>query len=33
MALLEKRIGNEENPLEVDELREEMNLRFERLSV
>ena len=32
MVLLEKRIGNKENPLEVDELREELNLRFERLS-
>ena len=32
MVLLEKRIGNKDNPLEVDELREELNLRFERLS-
>ena len=32
MVLLEKRIGNKDNPLDVDELREELNLRFERLS-
>ena len=31
MVLLEKRIGNKSNPLEVDELREELNLRYERL--
>jgi gag-polypeptide of LTR copia-type/Zinc knuckle len=31
MVLLEKRIGDKSNPLEVDELREELNLRYERL--
>jgi gag-polypeptide of LTR copia-type len=29
MVLLEKRIGDKSNPLEVDELREELNLRYE----
>jgi hypothetical protein len=33
MLLLEKRIGNKANPLEVSELHEELNLRFERLSI
>jgi hypothetical protein len=33
MVLLEKRIGNKENPLEIDKLREYLNLRFEKLSV
>jgi hypothetical protein len=33
MYLWEKRIVNKENPLEVDELREELNHRFERLSI
>jgi hypothetical protein len=28
MVLLEKRIGNKENLLEVDELREELNQRY-----
>ena len=31
MVLLEKRIGDKSNPLEVNELREELNLRYERL--
>jgi hypothetical protein len=33
MVLLDERIGNKENPLEVDELRVEFNLSFERLSM
>jgi 3'-phosphoadenosine 5'-phosphosulfate sulfotransferase (PAPS reductase)/FAD synthetase len=33
MVLLEKRIHNKENPTEVNKLCEEMNLRFERLSM
>ena len=33
MVLLEKRIGNKENPLEIREMRKELNLRFERLNV
>jgi hypothetical protein len=33
MILLEQRIVNKENPLEFDELRKELNLRFERLSM
>ena len=32
MILMEKRIGNKENPLSIDELKEDLNLRFERLS-
>jgi len=32
MLLLEKRIGNKDNPLTIDELKEELSLRFERLS-
>ena len=32
MLLLEKQIGNKENPLSIEELKEELNLRFERLS-
>jgi gag-polypeptide of LTR copia-type len=32
MLLLEKRIGDKMNPLTIDELKEELNLRFERLS-
>ena len=32
MLLLEKRIGNIENPLSIEELKEELSLRFERLS-
>ena len=32
VALLEKRIGNTSNPLTVDELREELNLKFERMN-
>jgi hypothetical protein len=31
MVLWEKRIGSKSNPLEVDELREELNLCYERL--
>jgi hypothetical protein len=31
MLLLEKQIGNKENPLSVEELKEELNLRLERL--
>jgi hypothetical protein len=31
MLLLEKRIGNKENPLTIDELKEELSLRYERL--
>jgi predicted transcriptional regulator len=33
MILLEKRIGNKGNPLKVDELCEELNIKFERLSI
>jgi hypothetical protein len=33
MVLLEERIGNKENPLEANELREKLNLRSERLSM
>ena len=29
---MEKRIGNKENPLSIDELKEYLNLRYERLS-
>ena len=32
ILLLEKRIGNIENPLSIEELKEELSLRFERLS-
>ena len=32
MLLLEKRIGSKDNPLSIEELKEELNLRFERLS-
>ena len=32
MTLMEKRIGNKENPLTIDELKEDLNLRYERLS-
>jgi hypothetical protein len=28
MVLLEKRIGNKENPLEVNQLHEKLNVRF-----
>jgi hypothetical protein len=31
MLLLEKRIGSKENPLTIDELKEELILRYERL--
>jgi septum formation topological specificity factor MinE len=31
MVLLEKRIGDKSNPLEVDDLRKELNLCYERL--
>jgi hypothetical protein len=31
MLLLEKRIGSKENPLPIDELKEELSLRYERL--
>jgi len=31
MLLLEKRVGNNENPLTIEELKEELSLRFERL--
>jgi hypothetical protein len=33
VVLLEKRIGNKENPLEVEKLREELNQRFKILSM
>jgi hypothetical protein len=33
LVLLENRIVNEKNMLEVNEIREELNLRFERLSI
>jgi hypothetical protein len=33
MVLLEKRIRNKENPPGVNQLREELILRFERLSM
>jgi hypothetical protein len=32
MLLLEKRIGNKVNPLTIEDFKEELNLRFERLS-
>jgi hypothetical protein len=32
MTLMEKRIGNRENPLTIDELKEDLNLRYERIS-
>jgi Zinc knuckle len=32
MTLMEKHIGNKENPLTIDELKEDLNLRYERLS-
>jgi gag-polypeptide of LTR copia-type len=32
MLLLEKQIGNKDNPLSIEELKEEFNLQFERLS-
>jgi Zinc knuckle len=32
MLLVEKQIGNKENPLSIEDLKEELNLRFERLS-
>jgi Zinc knuckle len=32
MTLMEKCIGNKENPLTIDELKEDLNLRYERLS-
>jgi hypothetical protein len=31
MLLLEKRIGSKKNPLTIDELKEELSLRYERL--
>jgi hypothetical protein len=33
MLLLEKWIGSKENPLNIDELKEELSLRYERLSM
>jgi hypothetical protein len=33
VALLERRIGSTSNPLTVDELRVELNLKFERLNI
>jgi hypothetical protein len=30
---MEKRIGNKENPLTIDEQQEELRLRYERLSL
>ena len=32
VLILEKHIGNKESPLTIEELKEELNLRFERLS-
>jgi gag-polypeptide of LTR copia-type len=32
MTLMEKRIGNKENPPTIDELKEDLNLRYESLS-
>jgi len=32
MMLMEKCIGNKENPLIIDELKEDLDLRYERLS-
>ena len=32
LALLERRIGDKDNPLTVEEIRAELSLRFERLS-
>jgi hypothetical protein len=31
MLLLEKRIGSKDNPLTIDELKEELSLIYERL--
>jgi hypothetical protein len=31
MLLLEKQIGSKENPLSIDELKEDLSLRYERL--
>jgi hypothetical protein len=33
MVLIEKRIGNKENPISIDKLRKELRLRYERLSL
>ena len=33
MVLLGKRIGSKANPLKVDELHEELNLRFEKRTI
>ena len=33
LALLEKKIGDKERPLTVDEIRAELSLRFERLTM
>jgi hypothetical protein len=33
MVLVEKRIGNKKNPVVLDKLRQELNLRFESLSI
>jgi hypothetical protein len=33
MILMEKRIGNKQNPLTIDEIREELSLRYDRLSL
>ena len=33
LALMERRIGDKEKPLTIDEIRDELNLRFERLSM
>jgi gag-polypeptide of LTR copia-type len=32
MTLMEKRIGNKMDPLSIDELKKDLNLRYERLS-
>jgi hypothetical protein len=33
MLLLEKWIGSKENPLTIDELKEELSVRYERISM
>jgi hypothetical protein len=32
LAMMEKRITDESNPLTIDEIRDDLNLRFERLT-
>jgi hypothetical protein len=32
LALMEKRVTDKSNPLTIDEIRDDLNLRFERLN-